>query len=71
MGPNETLRWILTRGVGLVIGTVVLLVIYRVGLSAIHRLVPTVINAQSAHLPVRSLRRRGRQTDRDDRRPPD
>jgi len=51
MELNETLRWILSRGVGLVIGTVVLLVIYRVGLSAIHRLVPTVINAQSAHLP--------------------
>ena len=33
------------------IGTVVLLVIYRIGLSADHRLVPTVINAQSAHLP--------------------
>ena len=33
------------------IGTAVLLVIYRVGLSAIHRLVPTVINAQAAHLP--------------------
>ena len=51
MDLNETLRWILARGIGLVIGTVVLLVIYRVGLSAIHRLVPTVINAQSAHLP--------------------
>ena len=32
-------------------GMAVLLVIYRVGLSAIHRLVPTVINAQAAHLP--------------------
>jgi moderate conductance mechanosensitive channel len=51
MELNETLRWILGRGVGLLIGTVVLLVIYRIGLSAIHRLVPTVINAQAAHLP--------------------
>ncbi len=51
MDLNETLRWILGRGAGLVIGTVVLLVIYRVGLSAIRRLVPTVINAQAAHLP--------------------
>ena len=51
MDLNETLRWILARGIGLVIGTVVLLVIYRVGLSAIHRLVPTVINAQSTRLP--------------------
>jgi small conductance mechanosensitive channel len=51
MDLNETLRWILSRGLSLLIGTVVLLVIYRVGLSAIHRLVPTVINAQAAHLP--------------------
>ena len=51
MDLNETLRWLLGRGVGLLIGTVVLLVIYRVGLTAIHRLVPTVINAQAAHLP--------------------
>ncbi len=51
MDLNEPLRWILARGVGLAIGTVVLLVIYRVGLSAIRRIVPTVINAQSAHLP--------------------
>ncbi len=51
MDLNETLRWILARGVGLLIGTVVLLVIYRVGLTLIHRLVPTVIGAQAAHLP--------------------
>lgn len=51
MDLNETLRWILARGVGLLIGTVVLLVIYRVGLSLIHRLVPTVITAQAEHLP--------------------
>ena len=51
MDLNEPLRWLLARGIGLLIGTAVLLVIYRVGLSAIHRLVPTVINAQAAHLP--------------------
>ncbi len=51
MDLNETLRWLLGRGVGLLIGTVVLLVIYRVGLTLIHRLVPTVISAQAAHLP--------------------
>ena len=51
MDLNEPLRWLITRGIGLLIGTAVLLVIYRVGLSAIHRLVPTVINAQAAHLP--------------------
>ncbi len=54
MDLNETLHWILARGVGLLIGTVVLLVIYRVGLTLIHRLVPTVINAQAAHLPSSS-----------------
>ena len=48
---GETLRWILGHGVSLLIGTVVLLLVYRVGISAIHRLVPTVINAQAAHLP--------------------
>ena len=54
MDLNETFRWILARGVGLLIGTVVLLVIYRVGLTLIHRLVPTVISAQAAHLPSSS-----------------
>ena len=54
MDLNETLRWLLARGVGLLIGTVVLLVIYRVGLTLIHRLVPTVISAQAAHLPSSS-----------------
>jgi small-conductance mechanosensitive channel len=48
---GETLRWILGRGAGLLIGMLVLLLVYRVGVSAIHRLVPTVINAQAAHLP--------------------
>ena len=48
---GETLRWILGHGASLLIGTVVLLLIYRVGISAINRLVPTVINAQAAHLP--------------------
>jgi small conductance mechanosensitive channel len=54
MDLNEPLRWLLGRGIGLLIGTVVLLVVYRVGLTAIHRLVPTVINAQAAHLPTGS-----------------
>ncbi len=51
MDLNETFRWILARGVGLLIGSIVLLVVYRVGLTLIHRLVPTVISAQAAHLP--------------------
>jgi small-conductance mechanosensitive channel len=48
---GETLRWLLGRGAGLLIGTLALLLVYRVGVAAIHRLVPTVINAQAAHLP--------------------
>jgi len=48
---GETLRWILGHGASLLIGTLVLLVVYRVGVSAIRRLVPTVIHAQAAHLP--------------------
>jgi moderate conductance mechanosensitive channel len=48
---GETLRWILGHGASLLIGTLVLLVVYRVGVSAIHRLVPAVIRAQADHLP--------------------
>jgi moderate conductance mechanosensitive channel len=48
---NEAIRWVLAHGAQLLIGTVVLLVIYRVGVSAIHRIVPAIIGAQAAHLP--------------------
>ena len=51
MELNEPLRWLLGRGVALLIGAVVLLVIYRIGVSAIHRFVPAVITAQATHLP--------------------
>ena len=51
MDLTDTIRWILSRGALLLVGTAVLLLIYRLGLTAIHRLVPTVINAQAAHLP--------------------
>jgi small conductance mechanosensitive channel len=51
MDLNEPLRWLLGRGAALLIGAVVLLLIYRVGVSAIHRFVPTVITAQATHLP--------------------
>jgi len=51
MSLNEALAWILGRGAALLIGTFVLLLLYRVGVVAIHRFVPTVIHAQSAHLP--------------------
>jgi small-conductance mechanosensitive channel len=48
---NEAIRWVLAHGAQLLIGTVVLLVIYRVGVSAIHRIVPAIINAQAARFP--------------------
>jgi small conductance mechanosensitive channel len=51
MELNEVLRWILGRGAALLVGAVVLLVAYRVGIYAIHRFVHAVIHAQAAHLP--------------------
>jgi len=51
MDLNEPLRWIVGRGAALLVGAFVLLVIYRIGVSAIHRFVPAVINAQATHLP--------------------
>lgn len=54
MDLNEVIRWILSRGLTLVIGSLVLLVIYRVGLSAIHRIIPSALHAQASHLPSES-----------------
>ena len=51
MDLNDVIRWVLGHGAQLLTGAVVLLVIYRVGVAAIHRVVPAVINAQAAHLP--------------------
>jgi small conductance mechanosensitive channel len=51
MELNETLRWLLLRGLALLIGVVVVMVIYRIGVAGIHRFVPAVINAQATHLP--------------------
>ncbi len=51
MDTSEPLRWLLGRGIALLVGTVVLLVVYRVGVTAIHRVVPAVIHAQATHLP--------------------
>ena len=50
MDTSEPLRWLLGRGIALLVGTVVLLVVYRVGVTAIHRVVPAVIHAQATHL---------------------
>jgi len=51
MTLNELIRWLLIHGLTLVVGAVVLLVAYRIGTSAIHRIVPGVLRAQAAHLP--------------------
>ena len=51
MELNGTLGWLIGRGVALLIGVVILLAIYRIGVSAIHRIVPAVISAQATHLP--------------------
>ena len=51
MTLNELIRWLLINGLTLVVGAVVLLVAYRIGTSAIHRIVPGVLRAQAAHLP--------------------
>ncbi len=51
MDLNELIRWVLSHGAQLLIGAAVLLLIYRVGVAAIHRIVPAVINAQAAHIP--------------------
>ena len=51
MELNGTLGWLIGRVAALLIGVVILLLIYRVGVSAIHRIVPAVINAQATHLP--------------------
>jgi small conductance mechanosensitive channel len=48
---NEIVRWALSVGLKLLIGVVVLLLVYRMGSSAIHRFVPQLLRAQAAHLP--------------------
>ncbi len=51
MDLNEPLRWLLGRGALLLIGAAIILLIYRIGATAIHRFVPAIINAQATHLP--------------------
>jgi small-conductance mechanosensitive channel len=51
---NEALRWLVSRGLSLLIGGAAILLLYRVGVSAVHRFVPSVLRAQAAHLPAGS-----------------
>ena len=53
---GELVQWIVVRGLILVVGTALLLLVYRVGTSAIHRLVPAVMTGQAAHLLPGSTR---------------
>jgi small conductance mechanosensitive channel len=51
MELDGAISWLIGRAVALLVGVVILLAIYRLGSSAIHRIVPTVITAQATHLP--------------------
>jgi len=53
---GDLIQWIVVRGLILVIGTALLLLVYRVGSSAIHRLVPAVMTGQATHLLPGSTR---------------
>ena len=50
----EIVRWIATHGIALLIGGVVILFAYRLAVSAVHRIVPSVLQAQASHLPADS-----------------
>ena len=50
----EIVRWLVSRGLSLLIGGAAILLLYRVGVSAVHRFVPKVLHAQAAHLPAGS-----------------
>jgi small-conductance mechanosensitive channel len=50
----EPVRWLVGRGATLLVGAAVLLLIYRLGVRAIHRFVPIVITAQATQLPAGS-----------------
>ena len=54
MDLNEVVRWLVSRGLSLLIGGAVILLLYRVAVSAVHRFVPSVLRAQAAHLPAGS-----------------
>jgi small conductance mechanosensitive channel len=51
---NEIVRWVVSTGLALTVGALILLLVYRVGVSSIHRIIPRVLHAQAAHLPSES-----------------
>src|SRR5689334_18968183 len=52
MDFNEIVRWVAAHGLALLIGGVVVLLAYRLVGSAVPRIVPSVLQAQAAHLPA-------------------
>ncbi len=54
MDLSEIVRWVAVRGLALLIGGVVVLFAYRLAVRAVHRIVPSVLQAQAAHLPAGS-----------------
>jgi len=55
MDLNEIIRWLVANALALLVGTAVLLVLYRLARPAIHRVVPAFLKAQAEHLPAGSL----------------
>ena len=51
MDFNEVVRWVVAHGLELLIGVAVVLLLYRVAVRTVHRLVPSLLHAQAAHLP--------------------
>ncbi len=54
MELNEVIRWDISRGLLLLGCSVVLLFLYRVGVSDIHRVIPPLLRAQAERLPAGS-----------------
>lgn len=54
MDLNEIMRWLVSTGLLLLVGALVLLLVYRFGSSAIHRVIPQLLRAQAEHLPAGS-----------------
>lgn len=54
MDLTDIIGWLLTRGLILLVGFVVLLFLYRLGTSAIHRGIPRLLRAQAEHMPADS-----------------
>ena len=54
MDLNDIIRWVVSRGLLLIGGAFVLLLLYRFGASGIHRVIPRILHAQADHLPAGS-----------------